>query len=147
MLAFTPGIHVQLAASTVGPVQDDQGTLGLEATVELADVPRADVVVVPGGPGTVEALAGPLPEWLRLVHTHTRWTTSVCSGSIILAAAPAGAGIGGLLGSRFGLTAPLWFAAALLLLTALIAARWANETAINAALADQDHLDATKLRS
>lgn len=87
MLAFTPGIHVQLAAATLGPVQDDQGTLTLEATVELSDVARADVVVVPGGPGTVEALAGPLPEWLREAHTHTRWTTSVCSGSILLAAA------------------------------------------------------------
>ncbi len=87
MLAFTPGIHVQLAATTTGPVRDDQGTLSLEATVTLADVMRPEVVVVPGGPGTVDALAGLLPGWLRAVHANTRWTTSVCSGSIILAAA------------------------------------------------------------
>lgn len=87
MLAFTPGIDVQLAAMTLGPVPDDQGSLSLVATVELSDVTQPDVVVVPGGPGTVDALAGPLPDWLRRVHPHTRWTTSVCSGSIILAAA------------------------------------------------------------
>lgn len=87
MLALTPGVQVQLAATEAGPVRDDLGMLTLEATVALADVARADVVVVPGGPGTVDVLDGPLPEWLRAVHPTTRWTTSVCSGSIILAAA------------------------------------------------------------
>ncbi len=87
MLAFAPGVDVQLAATTLGPVRDDQGSLTLEATVELSDVARPDVVVVPGGPGAAEVVSGALPEWLRAIHAHTRWTTSVCSGSIILGAA------------------------------------------------------------
>jgi transcriptional regulator GlxA family with amidase domain len=43
------------------------------------------VVVVPGGPGTAEALGSPLVDWLQKVHPTTTWTTSVCSGSLLLA--------------------------------------------------------------
>ena len=43
--------------------------------------------MVPGGPGTADVLDGALVEWLRRVHPTTRWTTSVCSGSLVLAAA------------------------------------------------------------
>jgi transcriptional regulator GlxA family with amidase domain len=54
----------------------------------LDELPDPDVVVVPGGPGEVAARAGePVLEWLRDAHEHTTWTTSVCTGSLILAAA------------------------------------------------------------
>lgn len=86
MLAFTPGVTVHLAAASPGRVWDDQHTLALEATAALDDVGDPDIVVVPGGPGTQEVLDGALPEWLRKVHGTTRWTTSVCSGSLILGA-------------------------------------------------------------
>lgn len=86
MLALTPGIRVAFVAERPGPVSDDRESLALTA-VAFEDAPRPDVVVVPGGPGTVNVLDGAVPEWLRAVHPHTRWTTSVCSGSLILAAA------------------------------------------------------------
>jgi transcriptional regulator GlxA family with amidase domain len=86
MLALTPGVRVHFAAEQGGPVRDDVGTLTLQAAA-LEDVATPEVVLVPGGPGTVDALSGVLPRWLAEVHEHTRWTTSVCSGSIILAAA------------------------------------------------------------
>ncbi|GGQ27318.1 transcriptional regulator GlxA family with amidase domain [Actinomadura coerulea] len=86
MLALTPGIRVVLAAERAGPVLDDCRTLRLTA-VGLDEAPRPDVVVVPGGPGTVHVLEGALPAWLRDVHPSTRWTTSVCSGSLVLGAA------------------------------------------------------------
>ncbi|HEY0951086.1 DJ-1/PfpI family protein [Nocardioides sp.] len=86
MLALTPGVTVSLAAPEPGPVLDDRRMLALVAG-SLAEVDRPDVVVVPGGPGTVLALRGDLPAWLSAVHEHTTWTTSVCSGSLLLGAA------------------------------------------------------------
>lgn len=86
MLAFTPGVEVTFAAERAGTVWDDAQMLALQA-VSFADVLQPDVVVVPGGPGTIKQIEGALPDWLKQVHPHTRLTTSVCSGSIILAAA------------------------------------------------------------
>ncbi|MEQ4716060.1 DJ-1/PfpI family protein [Nonomuraea sp. B19D2] len=88
VLAFAPGWTVTFVAAEPGPVTDDQGTLTLTATASYADLPRPDVIVVPGGPGTMEAVSDEaLLQWLRQAHEHTRWTTSVCSGSFVLAAA------------------------------------------------------------
>ncbi|MFE6507193.1 DJ-1/PfpI family protein [Nocardioides sp. NPDC057767] len=87
MLAMTPGVSVDLVAAQAGPIVDDQTSLTLTAALGLGEVPRPDVVVVPGGPGTLAALSGPIPGWLAEVHADTLWTTSVCSGSLILGAA------------------------------------------------------------
>jgi transcriptional regulator GlxA family with amidase domain len=86
MLAFTPGVRVLLAAEEPGLVTDDIGSLSLRA-IGLDEVDRADIVLVPGGPGTLAALDGALPKWLAHVHRDADWTTSVCSGSLILGAA------------------------------------------------------------
>jgi transcriptional regulator GlxA family with amidase domain len=86
MLALTPGVRVVFAAEQAGPVRDDCRALQMTA-VGFGEAPRPDVVVVPGGPGTVHVLEGALPDWLRDVHATTRWTTSVCSGSLVLGAA------------------------------------------------------------
>jgi transcriptional regulator GlxA family with amidase domain len=54
----------------------------------IEDARNPDIVLVPGGPGEVAARAGEhVLEWLRATHETTTWTTSVCSGSLILAAA------------------------------------------------------------
>ena len=86
MLALTPGVTVRLAAEQAGPVLDDRRSLTLTAE-PLDDVGHPDVIVVPGGPGTLAALSSELPAWLASTHQHTRWTASVCSGSLILGAA------------------------------------------------------------
>lgn len=86
MLAFTPGVEVFLVAEEARPVLDDRLCLALTARA-WQEVPRPDVVIVPGGPGTVAALATGLPAWLASAHEHTSWTASVCSGSLLLGAA------------------------------------------------------------
>ncbi|MEU7841787.1 DJ-1/PfpI family protein [Micromonospora sp. NPDC049114] len=86
-LALTPGIDVVLVAERPGPVHDDCGMLSLVAEAALDDVRAADVLVVPGGPGTGPALTGPLPAWIGRIHATTTFTTSVCSGSLLLGAA------------------------------------------------------------
>jgi transcriptional regulator GlxA family with amidase domain len=83
-----PGAEVLFAAQQAGPVTDDCGSLRLSAAVTLAEVPRPDIVVVPGGPGQNEQMDdGPLHEWLRAADQTSQWTTSVCTGSLVLAAA------------------------------------------------------------
>jgi transcriptional regulator GlxA family with amidase domain len=54
-----------------------------------AETPNPDLVLVPGsGPRTATTMADrQLTDWLRRVHETTRWTTSVCTGAMILAAA------------------------------------------------------------
>ncbi|GAA3183202.1 MULTISPECIES: DJ-1/PfpI family protein [Streptomyces] len=88
MLCRTPGAETVFVAERPGPVTNDQGTLTLVADKALAEVPRPDIVVVPGGPGqreqmTNEALLG----WLRAADATSTWTTSVCTGSLLLGAA------------------------------------------------------------
>jgi putative intracellular protease/amidase len=88
VLTSLPGAEVVFAAEQPGPVSDDVGRLHLAAEVALADVPRPDVVLVPGGPGQNDQMHdGPLHEWLRAADETTAWTTSVCTGSLILAGA------------------------------------------------------------
>ena len=87
MLAMTPGVEVTMVAERTGPVLDDRGSLTLQAEASFDDVRHPDVVVVAGGPGTEQVLSGPVPEWVARVHPTTTWTTSVCSGSLVLAAA------------------------------------------------------------
>ncbi|MFJ2650152.1 DJ-1/PfpI family protein [Streptomyces sp. NPDC087420] len=88
ILGRTPGARTVFVAEHAGPVANDQGSLSLVAERTLAEVTRPDVVVVPGGPGQGaqmenEAVLG----WLRAVDATTTWTTSVCTGSLLLAAA------------------------------------------------------------
>ncbi|MBF8186845.1 DJ-1/PfpI family protein [Nonomuraea sp. K274] len=88
VLAYAPGWTVTFVAAEPGPVTDDRGSLVLTATASYDDLPRPDVVVVPGGPGTMDVLSDQaLIEWIGQAHEHTRWTTSVCSGSLLLGAA------------------------------------------------------------
>jgi transcriptional regulator GlxA family with amidase domain len=88
VLAFAPGCTVTFVAPERGPVTDDQGTLTLLATASYAELPDPDVVLVPGGLGTFDALGDEaLLEWIRQADAHSRWTTSVCSGSLLLGAA------------------------------------------------------------
>src|SRR5262245_55676869 len=81
-----PGDDVVFVASTPGPITEHTGRTALIASAALGEVPRPDVVVVPGGFGDTE-LDGAVVRWLRKVHATTTWTTSVCTGAIYLAAA------------------------------------------------------------
>jgi transcriptional regulator GlxA family with amidase domain len=85
VLRFLPGAQLELVAEATGPVRTDSGALQLVATTSYDECEQPDVVVVPGGPGTTHALGSPLVPWLQRVHPGTTWTTSVCSGSLLLA--------------------------------------------------------------
>jgi putative intracellular protease/amidase len=89
VLQRLPGAEVVFCAEEPGPVRTDQRMLGLLADRSLAEVERPDIVVVPGGYGSRSMLdpAHPLTSWLAVVHETTSWTTSVCTGSLLLAAA------------------------------------------------------------
>ncbi len=88
MLSRLPDARVVFVGERTGPVRNEVGSLGLVADAELADVPRPDIIVVPGGPGqTAHMERGPVHEWLRAADATSTWTTSVCTGSLILAAA------------------------------------------------------------
>ena len=93
VLRFIPGTRLHFVSAARGPVHTDTPPLDLYASASFDEVPDPDVVVVPGGPGTDSVLDGPLVEWLRAVHDRARWTTSVCSGSVVLAAAGLLAGV------------------------------------------------------
>jgi transcriptional regulator GlxA family with amidase domain len=88
VLSRLPGAETVFVAERTGPVTNDTGSLSIVATATLAQTPRPDVVVVPGGPGQAELMTdGPVHEWLRAADATSTWTTSVCTGSLILAAA------------------------------------------------------------
>lgn len=88
VLGHLPGAEIVTVAERPGPVTNEVGTLRLMADAAFANVPRPDLILVPGGPGqTTHMTDGPLLRWLRDADQHSTWTTSVCSGSLLLAAA------------------------------------------------------------
>jgi transcriptional regulator GlxA family with amidase domain len=87
VLQSIPSITPVFIAAERGEVRTERGYLGITADATLDDVPAPDVVLVPGGLGTFDQVEGPIVEWLRAVHPGTRFTTSVCTGSVLLAAA------------------------------------------------------------
>ena len=88
VLTNLPGAEALFAAEQAGRVSDDERSLHLSVDAALTNVPHPDIVVVPGGPGQNDQMGdGPLHDWLRTADQGTTWTTSVCTGSLILAAA------------------------------------------------------------
>ncbi|MFG3205694.1 DJ-1/PfpI family protein [Streptomyces sp. NPDC048192] len=88
ILSRLPGAGIVFVAERTGPVRTDTGALAVVADRSLAEVTRPDVLVVPGGPGQSDLMEHrPLLDWLREADAHSTWTTSVCTGSLLLAAA------------------------------------------------------------
>jgi len=88
VLQRVPSIDVVFVGHSRGEVRTDNGMLGLTCDAAFAEVTEPDVLLVPGGVGT-RALLGDdvLLDWVRRVHRRTLFTTSVCTGSLVLAAA------------------------------------------------------------
>lgn len=88
VLSRLPGANVRWVGKEAGVVKTDNGMLSLVTEASIDDVPQADLLLVPGGYGTraLEKDEAVLA-WVRAVHETTTWTTSVCTGSIVLAAA------------------------------------------------------------
>jgi transcriptional regulator GlxA family with amidase domain len=88
VLSRLPDAELTFVAQEPGPKRTDTGRLALLADATLEELPHPDVVLVPGGPGQAALMEdGPVHEWLRGAHARSTWTGSVCTGSLILAAA------------------------------------------------------------
>jgi transcriptional regulator GlxA family with amidase domain len=88
VLAHVPGAEIVFASERARTVSDETGTLTLVADAAFADVPTPDVLLIPGGPGQSAQMGDtPLRDWLLAADKTTTWTTSVCTGALILAAA------------------------------------------------------------
>jgi putative intracellular protease/amidase len=84
-----PDADVRFVAKRSGSIRVDSGAFSIGVDHELADVQRPDVFVVPGGiAGTFAAAKDPeILNWVREAHAGSRYSTSVCTGSLILGAA------------------------------------------------------------
>ena len=83
-----PDTEVRFLWHEPGPITADSAALVIGATHSFDETPSPDVIVVPGGVTTVEhARDEKLLDWVRTAHQTATWTASVCSGSLILAAA------------------------------------------------------------
>lgn len=88
VLQRLPAFEVVFVGSTVGTVRTENGFLGLEIDAEFEDVPSPEVIVVPGGIGSRALMRDErVLDWLTAAHQTTEWTTSVCTGSLVLGAA------------------------------------------------------------
>jgi putative intracellular protease/amidase len=88
VLARLPGAEVRFVAKEHGPIRTDNKVLGIVADHAIADITSADVLVVPGGFATANLERDQsLLEWIRAIDATSTWTTSVCTGSMLLAAA------------------------------------------------------------
>ena len=88
VLRQLPGAEVIFVGDTAGIKRTEAQPLGLVADRAFTDVTRADILVVPGGLGQERVMREPATlAWIRRIHETTTWTTSVCTGSLILAAA------------------------------------------------------------
>jgi putative intracellular protease/amidase len=90
ILSRLPGVETIVVGEQRGPVRCDTRSLALVADAALDEVTAPDVLVVPGWSGSKQQNLlhpGRAQDWLRAVDEHTTWTTSACTGAIVLAAA------------------------------------------------------------
>jgi transcriptional regulator GlxA family with amidase domain len=92
VLSRVPGAEVVFVAKEAGPKRTESKSLALHADKTPEDVSTADILLVPGGLGTRKGTNPPISDpdllgWIRAIDQTTQWTTSVCTGSLVLAAA------------------------------------------------------------
>jgi transcriptional regulator GlxA family with amidase domain len=89
VLCGVPDAEIVVCAARTGRLADARGNIHFDIDHTFDEVPSPDVVVVPGGNITIEMARNgdPIVDWIRAVHEHTTYTTSVCTGSLLLGAA------------------------------------------------------------
>jgi transcriptional regulator GlxA family with amidase domain len=88
VLSRLPGAELSFVAKEPGPKRTDTDRLALSADLAIADVPDPDIVLVPGGEGNRPLMRdAEILDWLRTAHQGSTWTTSVCTGALVLGAA------------------------------------------------------------
>lgn len=88
VLQRIPTFDITFVGHARGEVRSDNGMLGLVIDGTFEDLPSPDVIVFPGGVGTRPLQSDPLVlDWVLSAHASTMFTTSVCTGSLVLGAA------------------------------------------------------------
>lgn len=89
VFTYLPGAEVVVCAPRPGVVSDDKHLLDVDVRRSLDEVTAPDVIVVPGGQITHRMIrdGDPVIDWLRATSQAATWTTSVCTGSLLLGAA------------------------------------------------------------
>ena len=88
VLSRLPGAEVTFVGAQKGPVRTENGQAALHIDAEFEELAEPTIVCVPGGLGSRALLDDErLIGWIRHAHQHSDWTTSVCTGSLLLAAA------------------------------------------------------------
>lgn len=87
ILSRLPGARLRFVAERTGEIRVDTGVLGLTADASIDDVDRCDLLLVPGGNDEPVRRNDAILAWVRKIDATTQWTTSVCTGALILAAA------------------------------------------------------------
>ena len=88
VLQRIPELDVTFVGHRRGEVRSDNGFLGITVDATFDELPRPDVIVFPGGIGTRDLMDDhAVLDWLRTAHETTAFTTSVCTGSLVFAAA------------------------------------------------------------
>jgi transcriptional regulator GlxA family with amidase domain len=88
VLSRVPNAELRFVAKEAGPKRTDTGALELTADAPISELADPDIVLVPGGEGNRPLMKDPeVLDWLRTAHEGTTWTTSVCTGSLVLGAA------------------------------------------------------------
>lgn len=88
VLSLLPDVEVMMAAKRAGVIWPDNQAVPFLAPFSIADVHDVDVLLVPGGPGTdAMEVDREVLDWVRQIDVTSRWTCSVCTGALVLAAA------------------------------------------------------------
>jgi len=88
VLSRVPGAELTFVAPDAGDLRTDTGRLGITADASIQELTDPDVLVVPGGVGNRALLSDkPVLDWIRNADESSEWTTSVCTGSLLLGAA------------------------------------------------------------
>lgn len=88
VLQRLPEATVTVVGHRRGEVRTENGFLGLTVDATFEECTDPDVVIVPGGIGTRALLDDAVVlDWVRAAHATSRFTTSVCTGSLVLGAA------------------------------------------------------------
>jgi putative intracellular protease/amidase len=88
VLSRLPGAKLEFVAKETGPKRSDTGSLALTADRAISDVHDVELLLIPGGQGNRPLLEDEVVlDWVRAAHASSEWTTSVCTGAMVLGAA------------------------------------------------------------
>jgi transcriptional regulator GlxA family with amidase domain len=88
VLSRLPGAQLKFVAKKAGPIRTDTGMLTVMAEASLDEIEAPELLLIPGGEGNRPLMEDPdVLDWVRSSHETSTWTTSVCTGALVLGAA------------------------------------------------------------